>query len=396
MVATASSASPRRASRTFAAIATGALIAAGAATLATAPSAAASNVMPDDPIGVVSSVSAAADGVQMTGWAADPDSLTTNVTVVGYVDGHRTADATPTNISRPRIAAKHHTGPTPGFSLDVPVPATGHHTACLVVRNLGAGMDGVLQCVATPLGTTLTAKQLAAHSPQGAILRARVLNGKIRVHGWANDPDDVARRSVVVLYVDGSSAQTLDTERWTKTRPTGAGRRSAFWAAVPVSSGSHVACIWVVNVGFGSNSFLGCSSLDTRGPAGTGNFATPPLNKKVVTEAKRHLGQPYVWGAEGPKQFDCSGLVMYSYGKFGYKTPRVSEDQFAAARVIPASRARPGDLVFYHDSEGDVYHVGIYTKPGMSIAAIDPQEGVNWQPVNASDWSVSFGSFTHI
>jgi hypothetical protein len=32
----------------------------------------------------------------------------------------------------------------------------------------------------------------------------------------------------------------------------------------------------------------------------------------------------------------------------------------------------------------------------MSIAAIDPQEGVNWQPVNASDWSVSFGSFTHI
>jgi hypothetical protein len=257
-------------------------------------------------------------------------------------------------------------------------------------------MDGVLTCTATPLGTRLSAKQLAKHSPQGAILAARAGHGKIRVHGWATDPDDVARRSVVVLYVDGAPAQTLSTEKWTTTRPAGAGYHSAFWAVVPTSRGAHVACVWVVNVGFGDNSFLGCSSVDTRGPAGTGDIVTPPLNKHVVAEAKRHLGQPYVWGAEGPNQFDCSGLVMYSYGKFGYHTPRVSEDQFAAARLIPASRVRPGDLVFYHDSEGDVYHVGIYTRPGMSIAAIDPQEGVNWQPVNASDWSVSFGSFTHI
>lgn len=388
----------RRARRTLTAIAaiggllTGAAVAAGVF----APSAAASNVMPNDPIGKVWSVAASSDGVEMVGWAADPNALTSNVTVVGYVDGRRTAATTVTDIRHPRVAAKYHTGPTPGFELDIPVPATGHHTACLVVRGIGAGMDGVLRCAATPVGTKLTAQQLAAHSPHGAILRSRVLNGKIRVHGWATDPDDIARRSVVVLYVDGAPAQTLDTKKWTKPRPAGAGFRSAFWAAVPASTGSHVACIWVVNVGLGNNGFLGCSTRDTRGPAGTGKFATPRLNKEVVAEAKRHLGQPYVWGAEGPKQFDCSGLVMYSYGKFGFQTPRVSEDQFAAARLIPASRARPGDLVFYHDSEGDVYHVGIYTGPGMSIAAIDPQEGVNWQPVDASAWDVSFGSFTHI
>lgn len=374
-------------------VATGSLAAAAAVALG-APAAAA-NVMPDDPIGRVLSVSASADGVEMVGWAADPNQLTSNVRVVGFVDGRRTAAASVTDIHRPRIAAKYHTGPTPGFDLDIPVPS-GQHTACLVARGLGPGMDGILRCVATPVGTKLSATQLAAHSPRGAILRARVLNGKIRVHGWATDPDEIARRSVVVLYVDGASAQTLDTKRWTKPRPASAGYRSAFWAAVPTSPGAHVACIWVVNVGFGSNSFLGCSTLDTRGPAGTGTVVTPRLNKRVVAEAKRHLGQPYVWGAEGPNQFDCSGLVMYSYGKFGYKTPRVSEDQYAAARLIPASRARPGDLVFYHDSMGDVYHVGIYTGPGMSVAAIDTQEGVNWQSFDPSDWSVSFGSFTHI
>lgn len=353
------------------------------------------SVPPADPIGKLWSVTAHGGGVRMAGWAADPNALSSNVTVVGYVDGRKTAAATPTNISEPRVAARYHTGPTPGFSLDVPVPSTGHHTACLVARGLGPGLDSVVGCAATPLGTGLSAGQVAAHSPQGAILRARVLNGKIRVHGWATDPDEVTRRVVAVMYVDGAPAQTLDTSRWTTPRPAGAGSRSAFWAAVPTSAGAHVACSWAVNVGFGHSSFLGCRTLDTRGPAGTGNVAMPRLNQQVVGEAKRHLGEPYVWGAAGPSQFDCSGLVMYSYGKFGYSTPRVSEDQFAVARLIPASRAVPGDLVFYHDSVGDVYHVGIYTGPGMSIAAIDPQDGVNWQPVDESSWDVTFGSFTH-
>jgi cell wall-associated NlpC family hydrolase len=353
--------------------------------------------MPDDPIGDVWTVSTTADGVQMSGWAADPDALTSNVTVAGYVDGRSTGSTTVTDIRRPRVAAAHHTGRTPGFQLDIPVPA-GRHTACLVVRGIGAGMDTVLDCVPTPVGRTMTSSQVAAHSPRGAITSARTLNGKIRVHGWATDPDELNRRSVVVMYVDGSPARTVDTQPWTTTtatRPTGAGRNAAFTAVTKTSTGAHVACIWVVNVGVGDNSFLGCSTVDTRGPAGTGPVTTPKLNREVVREARRHIGQPYVWGAEGPRQFDCSGLVMYSYGKFGYTTPRVSEDQFAAAHLIPASRAVPGDLVFYHSSEGDVYHVGIYTGPGMSVAAIDPQEGVNHQPISSSDTSVSYGSFTH-
>jgi cell wall-associated NlpC family hydrolase len=54
----------------------------------------------------------------------------------------------------------------------------------------------------------------------------------------------------------------------------------------------------------------------------------------------------------------------------------------------------PGDLVFYHDTEGDVYHVGIYLSPGMTVAAIDTAEGVNYQKI----WdpsSATYGSFTH-
>lgn len=388
--------SPRRRPAALLAVVATVATALVGAVVATATPAAADNPMPNDPVGAVWSVTAATGGLEFTGWAADPNQRTSNVTVAGLVDGRPTGATTVTSIARPKVAKRRGLGPTPGYDLLVPVPTSGRHTACLIVRDLGPGMDGVLQCVATPLGTTLSSSQLAAHSPRGAILRARAVNGKLRVHGWATDRDYVARRSVVVMYVDGAPATTLNTERYPAPRPAGAGFRSAFFAAAPVASGAHVACIWVVNVGFGDNSFLGCSTVDTRGSAGTGTVVMPALNKQVVAEARKHIGQPYVWGATGPKSFDCSGLVMYSYGKNGFTTPRVSEDQFGAARLIPESRAVRGDLVFYHDSVGDVYHVGIYMGSGKSIAAIDPAEGVDWQPVNLDDASVSFGSFTHV
>ena len=129
--------------------------------------------------------------------------------------------------------------------------------------------------------------------------------------------------------------------------------------------------------------------------AGTGTLTVPALNKKVVREAKTHVGEPYVWGAAGPHKFDCSGLVAYSYGKFGFTTPRVAADQALAARLIPASRALPGDVVFYYDSVGSVYHIGIYLKPGLTVAAIDTAQGVDYQKI----WNATvagYGSFTHM
>ncbi len=74
-----------------------------------------------------------------------------------------------------------------------------------------------------------------------------------------------------------------------------------------------------------------------------------------------------MWAAAGPRAFDCSGLVVYSYGKAGMSgIYHQSQVQFNDAFAIPASRAVPGDLVFYHDSTGSVYHVGIYLSPGQA------------------------------
>src|SRR5579875_1091186 len=99
--------------RAAAVIAAAALAGSLATSLAAAGPAAADNGMPHDPIGAVWSVTATSDGLEMTGWAADPDALTTNLTVTGFVDSRATPASVVTAIRRPRVAKAHHTGPTP-------------------------------------------------------------------------------------------------------------------------------------------------------------------------------------------------------------------------------------------------------------------------------------------
>ncbi|WP_308250515.1 C40 family peptidase [Nonomuraea rhizosphaerae] len=80
--------------------------------------------------------------------------------------------------------------------------------------------------------------------------------------------------------------------------------------------------------------------------------------------------KPYVWGAEGPRAYDCSGLVMAAYQRVGISLPHYTGDQWTAGRHISKEELRPGDLVFFY---GDLHHVGIYIGGGMMIHA--PQTG---------------------
>jgi len=349
---------------------------------------------PHDPFGHLSSqVKPVGGGILVHGWAAEPDALTNNVHIKAVRDGQIIQARGITSLPDAQVTEEHHTGPTPAFQLTVPV-GPSRHTICIVAVDQGDGVNTVLGCVATPLGTQLTSADVAAHSPVGAFTHAGATARHLHVRGWTTDPDYVSRHTTVVLYVDNVSTATVSTVAYPEPRPDGAGGSSDFDIDVPATSGAHMACLWAVNVGFGNNTFLGCRAVDTRGPAGTDPVRQTDAMKQIVTVAKNQIGKPYVWGATGPKSFDCSGLVVFSYGKAGLFPPRTSEMQFAAARVIPAERAVPGDLVFMHDEVGDVYHVGIYLAPGKTVAAIDPADGVDYQQL----WDpsiVTYGSFTH-
>ncbi|MFH8803614.1 NlpC/P60 family protein [Streptomyces sp. NPDC017936] len=98
----------------------------------------------------------------------------------------------------------------------------------------------------------------------------------------------------------------------------------------------------------------------------------------AVAAARSALGRPYVWGANGPTGFDCSGLMQWSYARAGVFLPRTSQAQAHAGRRVPLSQARPGDLVTYRS---DASHVGMYVGDGQVIHAPYPGAPVRYDPV---------------
>jgi cell wall-associated NlpC family hydrolase len=84
-----------------------------------------------------------------------------------------------------------------------------------------------------------------------------------------------------------------------------------------------------------------------------------PLGARVVAEAARHVGKPYVFGANGPNAFDCSGFVQYVYAQVGVALPRTSGAQAALARPVAQADRQLGDLLVFR-TRGRVTHVGIY------------------------------------
>ncbi|WP_412540611.1 NlpC/P60 family protein [Longispora sp. K20-0274] len=121
----------------------------------------------------------------------------------------------------------------------------------------------------------------------------------------------------------------------------------------------------------------GLSRLETRD-----NYVPPfKLGRggAAVQYAYGAIGTPYVFGAEGPDAYDCSGLTMAAWRAAGVSLPHSAEMQRSVTDNVPASDLRPGDLVFYYP---DVHHVAIYAGAGRVIHAPQPGQRITMAPMN--------------
>ena len=113
-------------------------------------------------------------------------------------------------------------------------------------------------------------------------------------------------------------------------------------------------------------------------PAPSSGGSAPPVSgsgkgAQAVKFAESQIGKPYVWGADGPDSYDCSGLTMWAYNKVGVSLPHYTVDQYNAAKSHPSmSQAQPGDLIFFGS---DMHHVGMYVGGGKMVEA--PYTGAN-------------------
>ncbi|WP_088996774.1 C40 family peptidase [Micromonospora echinaurantiaca] len=96
----------------------------------------------------------------------------------------------------------------------------------------------------------------------------------------------------------------------------------------------------------------------------------------AIRTACAQVGKPYVWGADGPNSFDCSGLTQYAYKAAGVYLTHHTGAQWNEGKAISRSDARPGDLVFFFS---DLHHVGLYLGNDKMVHA--PRAG---KPVNVS------------
>ncbi|MGW2416559.1 NlpC/P60 family protein [Streptomyces tubercidicus] len=91
--------------------------------------------------------------------------------------------------------------------------------------------------------------------------------------------------------------------------------------------------------------------------------------KKAISFATAQLGKDYVWGAEGPDTFDCSGLTLRAWQAGGHTIPRTSQEQWRQLPRIALRDMRPGDLIIYFS---DASHVGMYLGDGAMVHAPRP------------------------
>ena len=102
----------------------------------------------------------------------------------------------------------------------------------------------------------------------------------------------------------------------------------------------------------------------------------------VVGYALDRKGCPYVWGAEGPDTFDCSGLVRWAYLQIGVSLPHQTESLYAAAaNRVPVSEARPGDVLYRPG------HVGIAVGYGGVPYVHAPKPGAYVRDTDPLSWS---------
>ncbi|MEY8396753.1 C40 family peptidase [Lachnospiraceae bacterium 45-P1] len=133
-----------------------------------------------------------------------------------------------------------------------------------------------------------------------------------------------------------------------------------------------------------------------------GEALTDERFRRMITEAEKYLGYPYVWGGSNPStSFDCSGFVSWviNHSGNGWSVGRLGAKGLKGiCDIIPPDQARPGDLIFFHHTydapdPSDATHVGIYVGDGMMIHCGNP---ISYASTESNYWQNHFLCFGRI
>jgi len=121
--------------------------------------------------------------------------------------------------------------------------------------------------------------------------------------------------------------------------------------------------------------------------------------ENLLKNAKKHLGESYVWGGTTPGKFDCSGYMQYIYKKEGVAIPRTAYEQSKVGKEVSRFKLKKGDLLFFLTDRSrhiPITHVGMYLGNDKFIHAASRRKGIIISSLNKSRYSKLFVKATRI
>ena len=246
------------------------------------------------------------------------------------------------------------------------------------------------------------------HTSYGKITKGTKVTYLGSSGSWIKIKHNLKTGYVHKKYISSASTSTSTTK--TKYVATSAGLNlrkgpsTTYSTIQKLSKGSKVTVISSSNgwskvkyknlTGYVLSSYLSSKKTSSTSSTTTSNSSQSTSSSKVISYAKKFLGKPYVWGAQGPNGFDCSGFTYYVYKNSAGKTlPRTSSAQSKYGTYVSKSNLKPGDLLFFDTvgaNNGVVTHCGIYIGNNQFIHAASGQGKVVINNLNSSYYINSY------
>lgn len=218
---------------------------------------------------------------------------------------------------------------------------------------------------------------LLAGDPQHALEQSHVIErvaaGRAatvdRLTGSEKRADDLATRSREVL--DRQQVLAAKQKKQRDTVRSRLAKVEALLASLSAEQLAELSALEQKNVDEAQEELVTSGAL--------GSARTPSeQGGEAVRYAIEQIGKPYIWGAEGPESFDCSGLTSQAWSHAGLTIPRTSQEQWNELPKVPVGSLRPGDLVIYFP---EATHVALYIGDGLVVQAPRPGTSVKVSPL---------------
>lgn len=247
-----------------------------------------------------------------------------------------------------------------------------------------------------------------SHEIEGGLVRGqRITVTRKAKDGWVRVSFAGSRAYIAADYVDTTvpkpappkRIKTSGTKITTETVNVRSGPGKSYDAVGSLSAGSRIRLTGPQRAGFAQLRYAGhirwvsVTYLAKSGGSGGGGGpvgSEPPRTsaakgRAALAFARRQLGKPYQFGAEGPDRYDCSGLVLAAWRTVGVSMPRTAAQQYEQGHKISRSSLRAGDLVFFYSQQP--HHVGMYVAGGRIIDAPRPGMTVRYTTISHMPYS---------